>query len=268
MKFKFPTAFTILFVLIAVVAVLTWVIPAGEYERAMNETLGREAPGTYTQVEPNPQGLVAVLMAPIAGLYDAATGMANAIDVAVFVLVIGGFLAVVTKTGAIDAGIGWLLTALKGREIWMIPILMTAFALGGTSYGMAEESLAFYAIVLPVFIRAGYDAVTGVAVIMLGAGIGTLGSTFNAFATVVGSNAAGVPFTHGLMLRVVILVLCLAAGIVFVMRYARGVKADPARSVVADQREDNVAHFLKGTVRKRSCPSSPGRGASSSRSSG
>jgi uncharacterized ion transporter superfamily protein YfcC len=113
-----------------------------------------------------------------------------------------------TKTGAIDAGIGWLLTALKGREIWMIPILMTAFAAGGTSYGMAEESLAFYAIVLPVFIRAGYDAVTGVAVIMLGAGIGTLGSTFNAFATVVGSNAAGVPFTDGLLLRVLILVLC------------------------------------------------------------
>ena len=183
---KFPTAFTILFVLIVVVAALTWIIPAGQYERAMNETLGKEAPvpGTYAQVEPNPQGLVAVLMAPIAGLYDPATGMANAVDVAVFVLVIGGFLAVVTKTGAIDAGIGWLLTALKGREIWMIPILMAAFAAGGTSYGMAEESLAFYAIVLPVFIRAGYDALTGVAVIMLGCGIGTLGSTFNAFATV------------------------------------------------------------------------------------
>ena len=226
---KFPTAFTILFGLIVVVAALTWIIPAGQYERAMNETLGKEAPvpGTYAQVEPNPQGLGAVLMAPIAGLYDPATGMANAVDVAVFVLVIGGFLAVVTKTGAIDAGIGWLLTALKGREIWMIPILMAAFAAGGTSYGMAEESLAFYAIVLPVFIRAGYDALTGVAVIMLGCGIGTLGSTFNAFATVIASNAAGVPFTDGLLLRVLILFACLAAGILFVMRYARQVKAEP-----------------------------------------
>ena len=227
---KFPTAFTILFGLIVLVAALTWIIPAGQYERAMNETLGKEAPvpGTYAQVEPNPQGLGAVLMAPIAGLYDPDTGMANAVDVAVFVLVIGGFLAVVTRTGAIDAGIGWLLTALRGREIWMIPILMTAFALGGTSYGMAEESLAFYAIVLPVFIRAGYDALTGVAVILLGCGIGTLGSTFNAFATVVGSNAAGVPFTDGLLLRVFILVACLAAGILYVVRYARAVKADPA----------------------------------------
>jgi uncharacterized ion transporter superfamily protein YfcC len=97
---KFPTAFTILFVLIAVVAVLTWIIPAGQYERALNETLGREAPvpGTYAEVEPNPQGWWDVLMAPIAGLYDPATGTANAIDVAVFVLVIGGFLAVVTTT--------------------------------------------------------------------------------------------------------------------------------------------------------------------------
>jgi uncharacterized ion transporter superfamily protein YfcC len=247
---KFPTAFTILFVLIAVVAVLTWIIPAGQYDRALNPTLGREAPvpGTYKVVESNPQGFTNVLMAPIAGLYNPATGMANAIDVAVFVLVIGGFLAVVTRTGAIDAGIGGLLNALKGREIWMIPILMTAFAAGGTSYGMAEESLAFYAIVLPVFIRAGYDALTGVAVIMLGAGIGTLGSTFNAFATVIASNAAGVPFTDGLMLRVFILVACLAAGILFVMRYASRVKADPSRSVVADQREENFAHFLKGAA--------------------
>lgn len=245
---KFPTAFTILFGLIVVVAALTWIIPAGEYDRAMNETLGKEAPvpGTYHQVEPDPQGLGAVLMAPIAGLYDPDTGMANAVDVAVFVLIIGGFLAVVTKTGAIDAGIGRLLTSLRGREIWMIPILMCAFALGGTSYGMAEESLAFYAIVLPVFIRAGYDSLTGVAVIMLGCGIGTLGSTFNAFATVVGSNAAGVPFTDGLLLRVFILLACLAAGILFVVRYARAVKADPARSVVAAQREANVQHFLKG----------------------
>ena len=185
-------------------------------------------------------------MAPIAGLYNPDTGMANAIDVAVFVLVIGGFLAVVTRTGAIDAGIGWLLNALKGREILMIPILMAAFAAGGTSYGMAEESLAFYAIILPVFIRAGYDSITGVAVIMLGAGIGTLGSTFNAFATVIASNAAGVPFTEGLLLRVFILFACLAAGIFYVMRYATRVKADPACSVVAAQREDNIAHFLKG----------------------
>lgn len=248
---KFPTAFTILFMLIAVVAALTWIVPAGEYDRALNEALGREAPvpGTYHAVEPNPQGPVDVLMAPIAGMYDPGllgSSADAAIDVAFFVLIIGGFLLVVTKTGAIDAGIGWLLHRLEGREILMIPILMTAFAFGGTSYGMAEESLAFYMLIIPVFIRAGYDAVTGVAVIMLGAGIGTLGSTFNAFATVVASQGAGIPFTDGIVLRFVILAACLAAGILFVMRYARRVKEDPSRSIVADMAEGNRAHFLKG----------------------
>lgn len=248
---KFPTAFTILFVLIAVVAALTWIVPAGQYERALNPALGREAPvpGTYARAEAAPQGLVDVLMAPIAGMYDPGllgSAADAAIDVAFFVLIIGGFLLVVTKTGAIDAGIGWLLAKLQGREILMIPILMVAFAFGGTSYGMAEESLAFYALIIPVFIRAGYDAVTGVAVIMLGAGIGTLGSTFNAFATVVASQGAGIPFTDGIVLRFILLAACLAAGILFVMRYARRVKADPSASIVAHMAEENRAHFLKG----------------------
>lgn len=247
MKFKFPSAFTILFILIGVVAVLTWVIPAGEYQRAFNQALGKDAPvpGTFTLIEPKPQGFGDVLMAPIAGLYDPVSGTARAIDVSLFVLIIGGFLLVVTRTGAIDAGIGWLMKKLEGREIWMIPILMTAFAAGGTSYGMAEESLAFYALVIPVMIRAGYDSLTGVSVIMLGAGVGTMGSTFNAFATVIASNAASVPFTDGLLLRVSILALGLLTSIAFVMRYAMRVKADPRNSLLFDQRDADIAHFLK-----------------------
>jgi len=227
-------------------------VPAGVYERALNPNLGAEAPvpGTYHNVDPNPQGLTSVILAPIAGMYDPGllgSSSSAAIDVALFVLIIGGFLAVVTKTGAIDAGIGGLLHKLKGREILMIPILMIAFALGGTSYGMAEETLAFYALVIPVFLRAGYDTVTGVAVIMLGAGIGTLGSTFNAFATVVASQGAGIPFTTGIVLRFVILVACLAIGILYVMRYARRVQAEPSRSIVADMATENRNFFLKSS---------------------
>lgn len=166
-------------------------------------------------------------------------------DVAVFVLVIGGFLMVVSRTGAIDAGIGALLIRLGGREHLMIPILMTAFALGGTSFGMAEKTLAFCALIIPVFIRAGYDALAGVAVIMLGAGIGTLGSTFNAFATVVAPQGAGIAFTQGIVPRALIFVVCLASGIVHVMRYAHTVKADPAASLVSDMAEENRTFFLK-----------------------
>jgi len=245
---KFPTAYTILFLLIIVVAAATWIIPAGSYDREQNEALGREVPipGTYHEVEPNPQGPWDVLIAPIAGFYDPDSYEASAIDVALFVIVIGGFLGVVTKTGAIDAGIGGAMTALKGREKWMIPILMALFAAGGTIYGMAEESLAFYALIIPVMIAAGYDSATAVAIIMLGAGIGTLGSTINPFATVIASNAAGVPFTSGIVLRFVILILGWLVCVVFVMHYAQRVKADPSRSIVADRLAEHREHFLKG----------------------
>jgi uncharacterized ion transporter superfamily protein YfcC len=189
MKFKFPTAYTILFCLIIVVAGATWFIPAGEYNREFSEALGRDVPvpGTYHEVEPNPQGIVDIFMAPVAGFYDPGSYEAGAVDVALFVIIIGGFLGVVTKTGAIDAGIGGAMARLQGREKWMIPILMALFAAGGTIYGMAEESLAFYTLVIPVMIRAGYDSATGVAIIMIGAGMGTLGSTINPFATVIAS---------------------------------------------------------------------------------
>jgi uncharacterized ion transporter superfamily protein YfcC len=123
---------------------------------------------------------------------------------------------------------------------------MALFAAGGTSYGMAEESLAFYALIIPVMIAAGYDALTAVAIIMLGAGIGTLGSTVNPFATVIASNAAQIPFTDGILSRVVILVLGWLACVVYVMRYASRVKANPSASLVADMKADNEKHFLKG----------------------
>src|SRR6056297_2789020 len=246
---RFPTAYTILFLLIIFVAALTWIVPAGEYERQMNEEVGREVavPGTYATVEANPQGPIDVLMAPIGGFYDPDSYAANAIDVALFVLLLGGFLGVVNATNAIDTGIQTAMVRLKGREIWMIPILMSLFALGGTTYGMAEETLAFYALLIPVVIAAGYDSVTGVAIILIGAGIGTLGSTINPFATVIASNAAGIPFTDGIALRLVLLLGGLAICVAYVMRYASKVKADPARSVVAAQRDSDRQFFLNET---------------------
>jgi len=245
--FKFPTAYTILFALIAVVAAATWVVPAGQYDRQRNEQLDKDVPvpGTYKTVDRNPQGLRAVLIAPIAGFYNPDSNQAAAIDVALFVLIIGGFLGVVTKTGAIDAGIGGAMSSLKGREKWMIPILMALFAAGGTIYGMAEESLAFYALIIPVMIAAGYDALTAVAIIMLGAGVGTLGSTINPFATVIASNAAGVPFTNGMPLRFLILGVGWLTCVVYVMRYAERVKRDPSKSLVANLAKSNREHFLK-----------------------
>lgn len=245
---RFPTAYTILFALIIVVAALTWIIPAGKFDRVQNDAVGREVAvaGTYKVVDPNPQGFIDILLAPTAGFYDPDSYVANAIDVSLFVLFLGGFLGVVNATGSIDTGIKAAMRKLKGREVWMIAILMSLFALGGTTYGMAEETLAFYPLLIPAMLVAGFDTMTAVAVILIGAGIGTLGSTINPFATVIASNAAGVAFTEGMVLRVVLLLGGLAICIAYVTRYALRVKADPARSVVAAQANRDRQAFLSG----------------------
>ncbi|MHC6528548.1 MULTISPECIES: YfcC family protein [unclassified Vibrio] len=245
-NFKFPSAYTILFVLIALVALLTWIVPAGQYQRVMNEDLGREVPvtGTYQRVDGNPQGVVDVLLAPIDGFYDHNSYEAGAIDVSLFILVIGGFLGLVTKTGAIDAGIERVTTRLQGREELMIPILMALFAAGGTIYGMAEESLPFYTLLVPVMMAARFDPLVAAATVLLGAGIGTLGSTINPFATVIAANAAGIPFTDGIFLRAAVLLIGWVICVAYVMRYARLVREDQSHSIVYDKYEENKAHFL------------------------
>lgn len=251
--FKFPTAYTVLFILLILVVIATWFIPAGQYEK--NED-GEPIPGSYHQVEQNPQRILADgLLAPVNGMYGIegedgsvsiynSGGLYGAIDVALFVLVIGGFLGITMATGAIDAGVGKITVALKGKEKWMIAVLMIVFALGGTSYGMAEESLAFYGLIIAVMIAAGYDALTGVAIVMLGAGIGVLASTVNPFATGIASGFAGISIADGLVSRLIILVVGTAIGIVFVTRYAEKVRKDPSQSLVYDLKEDNERRFL------------------------
>ena len=133
--------------------------------------------GTYQAVEGNPQGVIDVLLAPTDGFYDHNSNEAAAIDVSLFILIIGGFLGLVTKTGAIDAGIERVTARLEGREELMIPILMALFAAGGTVYGMAEESLPFYTLLVPVMMAARFDPLVAAAIVLLGAGIGGLGST-------------------------------------------------------------------------------------------
>jgi uncharacterized ion transporter superfamily protein YfcC len=247
-RFTLPSAYTILFALIVLMAIATWIIPAGVYD--LDES-GNPVPGTYHEVPASPQRiLIDSLTAPINGLYgiENADGNINyynegflfgAIDVALFIIVIGGFLGVTLKTGAIQAGIGKLVDRLRGRERWMIPILMAVFALGGTTYGMAEESLAFYALVITVMIAAGYDTLTAAAIPLLGCGIGVIGSTINPFATGIASGFAGVPISDGFWLRLLILLICLPIGIWWVMRYAARVKEDPSRSLVYEMKADN-----------------------------
>jgi uncharacterized ion transporter superfamily protein YfcC len=216
-----PTAYTILFLLIILVALCTWLVPAGAYQY-VNET---PVAGTYHTVAQSPQGAGAVLKAAFAGFYDA-------VDVCVFILMVGGFLGVVMKTGAVDAGVGRIIQRLGGKEKWLIPILMIAFGLGGTTYGMWEETMAFYPLLIPVFLAAGYDAVVGISVILLGAGAGIISSTVNPFATGIAAGFAGVSLGEGILLRALQWIVFEGAAIWFVMAYAARVKKDPSRSVV------------------------------------
>ena len=223
-NFRMPTAYTILIILLILVAAATWLIPAGAYDREGKEQT--PVAGSYHQVEQQPQGAGDVILASFQGFYDA-------VDVALFILMVGGFLGVVMKTGAIDAGVSNVIRLLGGKEVFLIPVLMILFSLGGTSFGMWEETMAFYPLLIPVFIAAGYDALVGISVVLLGRGTGVLASTVNPFATGIASGFAGVSLGDGLMLRLAMLVVFDAAAIWYVMAYAVKVRTHPEKSLVA-----------------------------------
>jgi uncharacterized ion transporter superfamily protein YfcC len=268
-------------VAIALAALATWLLPAGNYaslsydadrqvfihaspegevilpaSQATLDSLGVDiafekfeggdlrrpisVPGTYRNVPADAQGPMAVLQAPIRGLYEA-------IDVVLFVLVIGGFIEVFNRSGAFEAGIGALAHRLQGRESVLIVVLTTLFALGGTTYGMGEECIAFYPLLVPIFLAAGYDRMVPLAVIFLGAGIGFMVSTVNPFATIIASDAAGITWTVGLGGRVIMLIVALAITIGYMLRYARMVRADPSRSLVRGAAQDVPAAATHAT---------------------
>ena len=221
-NFRMPTAYTILLLLLVLVAAATWIIPAGSYDRAGETPVA----GTYHAVAQQPQGVGDVILASFQGFYDA-------VDVALFILMVGGFLGVVMATGAIDAGGSNVVRLLGGKEIFLIPVLMLLFSLGGTSFGMWEETMAFYPLLIPVFIAAGYDALVGISVVLLGSGAGVLASTVNPFATGIASGFAGVSLGDGLMVRILMLVVFDLAAMWYVMAYAARVRSHPERSLTA-----------------------------------
>ena len=237
--FKMPSSYTVLYILIIILAILTWIIPAGEYEK---NQAGQLLAGTYKTVQSNPQGIYDIFMAPVYGLIGnkLTTG---SIGVAFFILIIGGFLGVITETGALDIGIASVIKKNKGKEKRLIPLLMILFAIGGTTYGMAEETIAFYPLLIPIMIGVGFDTVTAVAVILVGSQIGCLASTVNPFATVVASDTAGVSIADGIVWRLVFLVVMLAISILYVYRYATKIEKNPEKSFVYSQRKEDLEFF-------------------------
>ena len=240
--FKMPSSYTVLLIIIAIMAVLTWIIPAGQYKV---DDGGAIIAGSYEAVKQNPQGIWDVLMAPINAMLGKAPTSA-AIDVAFFILMVGGFLGVVNETGTLDVGIASIVRKYKGREKMLILILMPLFALGGTTYGMGEETMAFYPLLVPVMMSVGFDSLTGVAIILLGSQIGCLASTLNPFATGIASSTAGVSLGEGIILRLIFWVVLTGLSTWFVYKYADKIQKDPTKSLTYATREEDMKFFNVG----------------------
>ena len=210
-----PSSFTILLALLAIVAVIT-VIVSG--------TSGGEVTAAR---------LSDFCTAPI-------LGFADALPVCLFVMILGGFLGMMTETGALDNGIAVLVQKLKGNEIMLIPVLMLIFSLGGTTYGMCEETVPFYALLAATMMAAGFDPMVGAATVLLGAGCGCLGSTVNPFAVGAAVDAltgVGIEVNQSIIigLGAVLWIVTTAMSIVFVMNYAKKVKADKGSTILSMQ---------------------------------
>lgn len=227
-KIELPHVYTIAFALIILFAILTWIIPSGQFERTTVDTAAgtREVAvaGSYHEVEKIDadgndlrQGVDAVLMAPTRGIQNAA-------DVVAFVLLIGGTFAIITKTNAINAGMNTVIKKLKNKDILIIPIVMTLLSLGGTSFGMSEEALPFYAIFMPIMMGLGYDSMTAFMICFLGPQVGYCASTVNPFNVLIAQGVAGIEGNPQLWFRMIQWVIFTVIGIAFVMMYARRVK--------------------------------------------
>lgn len=243
-QFKVPHVYAIIFALMVIFAVLTWIVPSGSYQR--QEVNGREVTvaGTYEQSEKTyideetgdevdlRQGVFDVLQAPTRGIQEA-------IEVVAFILIVGGSFQVITKTGAITSGMGRVVRRFKNKDILLIiPIAMVLFALGGTSFGMAEETLPFFAIFMPIMMAMGFDSMTAFMVVFVGARTGYIASTINPFNVLIAQGILGIQGNPQLWLRMIALVVLTAVAITWVVLYARRVKKNPESSITF---EDDIA---------------------------
>ncbi|CAM3467838.1 C4-dicarboxylate anaerobic carrier [Stackebrandtia soli] len=247
---KFPSAYTVLAIVTLAVWVLTFIIPPGQYDVKD----GKPVEGSYHHID-NDQSFMDRLhdlfISPVNGLYgiqstdsgqvgpDEVGALYGSAAVFLFVLAVGAFITVTFATGALDRGIGRLAHRLQSRGMLLIIGIMTIFAVAGTVEGFAEETLGFYGLIIPLTLALGYDRMVAVGTIILGAGIGVLCSTVNPFATGTASSAAGVTIGDGILLRLAMLVVLTTVTILYVLWYARKVKADPTKSLSGFQPGDH-----------------------------
>ncbi|MEU7580571.1 Na+/H+ antiporter NhaC family protein [Streptomyces sp. NPDC041068] len=242
-KFTFPSALTVLAIVTVAVWLLAFLIPSGQYDR--NDS-GAPVEGTYHRVDSGQSfvdRLSDLFLSPVNGLYgiqdektslvapDNVGSLYGSAGVFLFVLAIGAFITVVFATGALDRGIGRLAHRLRERGALLIAGVMVVFSVLGTVEGFAEETLGFYGLIVPLMLALGYDRMTAVGAIILGAGVGVLCSTVNPFATGVASSAADISLGDGIVLRFAMWIVLTGVTVAYVIRYAKRVRKDPGRSL-------------------------------------
>ena len=251
-KLRLPHVYTIAFLLIVFFAVLTWIVPSGQFDRQTVQTAAGErevaVAGTYQEVDKVytdaetgeevdlRQGIDAVLQAPTKGIQAAA-------DVVAFVLLIGGSFAVLTKTNALNAGMSRVVKKLKNKDILIIPITMVLLSICGSTFGMSEEALPFYAIFIPIMMGIGYDSMTAFIICFLGPNLGYCASTIDPFNVLIAQGIIGIEGNPQLWLRAILWVIFTAAGIFWAMRYARRVKLNPKSSVTYEDDKQKRIEF-------------------------
>jgi uncharacterized ion transporter superfamily protein YfcC len=225
-KFKLPHTFVLLFIILALIAAATWLVPGGKYDTHLVNGKQLINPDSFHYIESAPQGLVSLMRAPIKGFVEAA-------QIIGFVLIVGGAFAVLQKTEAIDSMIKSLAKAHASSKFIqkaLIPVFITLFSIGGATFGMNEEAIPFILIFVPLALALGYDTVVGVSIPFLGSQVGFSAAFLNPFNVGIAQGIAGVPVFSGWGYRLIVWVLATAVTIVFMMWYAARVKRDPTLS--------------------------------------
>lgn len=240
-SFKMPHTYVILLGMALFVAILTWVIPAGEFERAVFNDRTVVVPGSYHAVEANPQGPWEFLQA-IPQAFNAAS------EIIFFIFITGGAFAIINRSGMIQAGISRLARVLRGKEILVIPIFVFIFSLAGGTMGLSEETIVFIPIGIALAQSLGFDAMVGMGMITLGAAVGFYSGFMNPFTIGVAQGIAELTFTSGLWYRLIILAVLNVVTSAYLIFYARKIKQDPTQSILYNpetgsyiREEDNQA---------------------------
>lgn len=225
-RFQFPHVFVILFSLIIIMSILTHVIPAGEYDREVTEE-GQTVviDGTYHEVESNPTGFFGIFQAVHRGMEDGA-------GIIFFILIVGGAFGILNATKAIEAGLSTVSQKMSGKELFIIPVVMALFALGGATFGMAEETIPMILIMVPLALKLGFDSMVGTAMVLVGVYAGFTAAFLNPFTVGVAQGIAGVPIFSGIGFRLIAWVIFVLISVAYVMIYANKVKKKPEISVM------------------------------------